>query len=316
MIEEFKEHLQNKVLATNDLEYGLKFYHREKAIQKKYIALNQKYRKYIAIDLDIKGSAYLWCDRNLPPPTHISINKENTHCHYLYGLKTPVIHTENSHSKPIDYFNFIRNSLNSTLEGDTNYTGLITKNPLNESWETIHHNVFYDLEDFKEYPLVLPKKKISTPEGYGRNVNLFNQIRYWAYKEIKKHTNQEIFFAAVLNKCMENNLNFEPVLPASEVRATAKSIAKYCWNKRFELTEKGVLGLPDNLTLKEKQALGSLHIQECRKQETIEILEKGVMNILGKGEKVTQYSLSHATNLSICTVKRHWKSLLSKNLFI
>lgn len=315
MLKEFKEHLQNKVLATNELEYGLKFYNKETALQKKYIALNQKYRKYIAIDLDIKGSAYLWCDKNLPPPTHITINRENTHCHYLYGLKTPIIHTDNAHSKPIDYFNFIRNSINTTLGGDINYTGLITKNPLNNTWNSIYHNAFYDLEDFKEYPLLQPRKQNLSLTGYGRNVNLFNQIRLWAYKEVKTHTHQEIFFRTVLNKCTENNLNFEPVLPASEVRATAKSIAKYCWNKRYDLSEKGVLGLPEELDLKTKQALGSLHIQECRKQETIDKMISGIMNILGKGEKVTQYSLAQQTGLGTRTIQNHWKTILNKNLF-
>ena len=94
MLTSFIEALPEKVRSAEYKDEGTRFRKREKALAYRYVELNQLYKKFIALDIDIPGSAFLWDERGLPPPSIIVINPENTHCHYFYELKVPVYYTE------------------------------------------------------------------------------------------------------------------------------------------------------------------------------------------------------------------------------
>ena len=102
MLDCFIDSLPNKVRCTDDFEEGTKFRLKSKALNFKYLETNQLYKKFICIDIDKPRSAYLWEEKNLPPPSIITVNPENGHSHYLYGLKTPVIYTEHPSSSVSD----------------------------------------------------------------------------------------------------------------------------------------------------------------------------------------------------------------------
>lgn len=74
MIENFINHLPEKIRSTDDFEYGTKFRKKSNALKHRYVEVNQLYKKYIALDLDKPGSAYWWEERSLPPPTIIAVN--------------------------------------------------------------------------------------------------------------------------------------------------------------------------------------------------------------------------------------------------
>ena len=64
--------------------------------------------------------------------------------------------------------------------------------------------------------------------GLGRNCNLFERTRIWAYKAIRQGWPEyEQWKAAVLERALGYNSQFEAPLPVAEVKATAKSIAKW-----------------------------------------------------------------------------------------
>ncbi|MBH0097509.1 primase C-terminal domain-containing protein, partial [Psychrobacter sp. NZS113] len=60
---------------------------------------------------------------------------------------------------------------------------------------------------------------------------LFDTVRHWAYSAIREHRGKtwEQWYNSVLKNAQNVNMMFSEPLPYSEIKATAKSIAKYCW---------------------------------------------------------------------------------------
>jgi hypothetical protein len=78
-----------------------------------------------------------------------------------------------------------------------------------------------------------PPKRLGIRRGIGRNVELFDRLRFWAYKwlgDYKASGDFERWGRAVLSQCEKYN-DFAQTLPRSEVVATAKSVAKWTWQK-------------------------------------------------------------------------------------
>ena len=55
---------------------------------------------------------------------------------FLFKLETPVYLGENASPKPINYLTTVYGELRELLGADKAYTGLMSKNPLHESWRT------------------------------------------------------------------------------------------------------------------------------------------------------------------------------------
>jgi hypothetical protein len=90
----------------------------------------------------------------------------------------------------------------------------------------------YELGEIADY-LDLDKygdKRRALPEcGLGRNVNLFNRLRQWAYKAIRQGwPDQDQWHRAVFERANGYNLIDNP-LPHNEVRHTATSVAKWTY---------------------------------------------------------------------------------------
>jgi hypothetical protein len=81
--------------------------------------------------------------------------------------------------------------------------------------------LFYDDKKFRE--------KKSEDYGLGRNCVLFNEMRKLAYKESRKSKSREELFLTILDAGLSMNIGFCPPLSAREVRAIAKSVAKWVW---------------------------------------------------------------------------------------
>jgi hypothetical protein len=86
------------------------------------------------------------------------------------------------------------------------------------------------LADFVDLPKKLPKKLEMV--GLGRNVTMFEHGRVWAYTAVRDylhHRSSHDWEQAVKTKLEAINSSFEQPLPYSEVKATAKSIARWVW---------------------------------------------------------------------------------------
>lgn len=228
----FREHLPKKPYHTDNLGDGLRIRDVKKAIEALYIQANgPTHQWWLIYDVDRSGAALDWNDRGAPPPTMTVQNPSNGHAHLIYGLAVPVRTASDGRPGPLRYAAAIDNALRVKLDADPGYTGLICKNPLNDFWRVQEWEpTLYDLgtlESWLDLTQYADKRKRLPDYGLGRNCNLFERLRKWAYKAIRQGwPDVERWHEAVLTRARAYN-EFESPLPDSEVRATAKSVAKY-----------------------------------------------------------------------------------------
>ncbi|MCU4310396.1 plasmid replicase [Acinetobacter sp. ACNIH3] len=233
---DFYAKLPHKPYCSDDLGYGVIIRSKKTAIQMPYIQHNPPCLvTSLVFDVDRADAFFAWADANLPEPTWISRNPENYHAHIGYMLASPVCTTHNARQKVIEYLAKIQQAYTLALGADQGYVGLITKNPCHDAWEThISNKKPYELgylADFVELKEL--KTDLKEVTGFGRNCAMFDTVRKWAYKAIREYRGStfDTWSAKVLEHCISVNSAFLNPLPYSEVRATAKSIARYCWKK-------------------------------------------------------------------------------------
>jgi hypothetical protein len=241
----FASRLPHRPYCADDLTYGLRIRAREIALKCKFIQPNPPNQTaWLVFDLDFEQASHAWEDSNLPCPTIQVINPENAHCHSLYGLKSPVF-TDGYHFKPLAFAAAIQAAYRERLGGDPGYSGLICKNPLHGSWNVLAYPALYDLDDLAQWvDLTSPQKRPQSPKngvayGLGRNCTLFEELRGMAYRWIGDYKGVASFEAwrgFLEGQAQSLNLSANPTNPLhfSEVRAVAKSVAKWTWQK-FDL---------------------------------------------------------------------------------
>lgn len=212
------------------------------AIKKPYLQINPPQKTvYFVFDDDKDDAALSWFDAGLPQPLWTTQNPENGHCHHCYKLELPLCTSEFASVKAIKYAQAIYYAYALKMGADLGYSQLITKNPVHPQWRTTFWNErAYSLDylaDFVDLPKKLPKKLEVV--GLGRNVTMFEQGRQWAYVAVREylHHNSSLEWERAVKARLETiNSGFEEPLPYSEVKATAKSIAKWVW-QRFSYGE-------------------------------------------------------------------------------
>lgn len=84
-----------------------------------------------------------------------------------------------------------------------------------------------DLDSWLDLSGFSDKRKKLPDYGLGRNHTLFNRLRFWAYRAIRQGwPDYDQWLRAVTDRAQGYN-DFDNPLPQSEVRATAKSVARY-----------------------------------------------------------------------------------------
>lgn len=231
----FLDKLPKKPYCTNDLRSGLKIRAAKMAIKYKYIQLNHMIINFLIFDIDRPAAALSFQDGNVAAPNFAVINKENQHAHLIYFLQTGVSKFPNSSLKAIKYLAAIEAAYTARLQADARYGGLIAKNPLNLNWLTWKiTDRKYDLFELADYVDI--SRNLKLPEaiektGIGRNVDLFENGRKWAYsavREFRQRTYQEFFEAVFIKLSALNNLFLSP-LPPNEIVSTTKSISRWVW---------------------------------------------------------------------------------------
>ena len=234
--QDFYEKLPHKPYCSDDLGHGVIIRPKKTAIQKPYIQYNPPCLiTSLVFDIDRSDAYFAWSDANLPQPTWIAKNPKNCHAHIGYMLATPVCTTHRARQNVIEYLAKIEQAYSLALGADRGYSGLITKNPCHGAWENHIFGVEpYELNylaDFVELQEL--KTDLKEVSGLGRNCMMFDTVRKWAYKAIREHRGStfDVWLGEVLKMAINANGAFIEPLPYSEVKATAKSIARYCWKK-------------------------------------------------------------------------------------
>ena len=208
------------------------------AITKKHIQANrQRLTSYLIFDIDRCYAAMAWYDAHLPAPLFTTTNPENGHAHICYALSVPFSTSALSKLKIIQYAAAIQKAYRLKLNADVSYSGLLTKNPINPAWKTHWWTDYaYSFEELADY-VDLPnqtylKESAEDMAGLGRNCYLFENVRAWAYKEIREYWRPEYYdcwLNAVMTHTETLNQSFITSLPQSEVKSIAKSIAKWTY---------------------------------------------------------------------------------------
>ncbi|TKC91707.1 plasmid replicase [Trinickia terrae] len=311
-LEDFYNHLNKAVVTTNDFAEGTKFRKREKVDQFAYCGLNPVYRAYLSFDLDSPASACRFEDVNLPTPTIITVNRKNGHSHMLYRLNTPVAYHKTSRSAPQDYFEAIQSEMESRLSADPAFNHTLTKNPLHPAWEVITFPASYDLTDFTEW-IDLPKRSTahSLPDNIviqGRNDELFHTLRLWAYSAVRQHGDFDAWYQTALARAEEINAQFDRPLQFSEIKATARSVAKWHWKNRNSVdSRRRVLSFTDETAI-ERMRSGADHTNAVRRQKSLDTLVKAANELYPiYGNELSRRLLMEHTGMNIKTVSKYFQ---------
>ena len=235
ILKTFQDRLPSHLFATDDFMYGLRFHAKAQALEKAIIQANAKHSiTWLVFDVDSETAATDWLEKDVPAPNILCINPANGHGHYFYGLSIPVHNYSHASDKAKRYLAYVDNGLTHKLGADLGYAKLMAKNPLNSKWITeILTTELYELAKLEQgFNVKIDYRRKPEAIGYGRNCILFDSVRKWAYKERRSYNtyfNYDFFLHAVLSRALQVNTEFNPPLPHSEVRATAKSIAKWTW---------------------------------------------------------------------------------------
>jgi hypothetical protein len=233
----FVERLPQHGYATDDYSRGIRVYAVAEAIKRAIIQYNWKHSlSWLVYDLDTPTAAWEWEDKPVPPPNLIALNRDNGHGHLFYGLSSPVHNYDGASQKALRYMGAIDVALTYALGADPGYSKLLSKNPTHSRWLTlVIRGELYDLDelagwiDLSKYQ---DKRKRLPAVGLGRNSTLFETLRVWTYRARREpFLSEEVFFEAVRNRALQINASFPTPLTHSEVRSTAKSVARWTWRK-------------------------------------------------------------------------------------
>jgi len=227
-------------LAADDWTIGVYRMARGEALRHRHIEANpQAISNLLVVDIDHPDSALraLSAAGNHPMPTAIVENPRNGHAHAVWALETPFCRTEYARRAPLAYAAAVTEGLRRAVDGDRAYSGLMTKNPVHDSWAAhwLHRRPRCLGELEAELGPHMPpvrwrqtKRRRLDPAGLGRNCSLFETARHWAYREIRHHWgNPAGLGLAISAEAQTLNSGFAEPLPTSELRAIAGSITRW-----------------------------------------------------------------------------------------
>ncbi|MFZ2530395.1 MAG: replication initiation protein [Rhodococcus sp. (in: high G+C Gram-positive bacteria)] len=245
-------------LASDDLLEGVYRMSRGAALGRRYIETNpQAVSNLLVVDIDHPDAALraLSAQGSHPMPNAVVSNRANGHAHAVWALAEPVTRTEYARRKPLAYAAAVSEGLRRAVDGDTGYSGLLTKNPTHEHWdaEWIHSDLrsLDHLADDLGANMPPPrwrqtKRHQEDPAGLGRNCHLFEKARKWAYPQARqirlRHeyaTAQDTrdLHTAISAEVATRNAAFTDPLPASEERAIAGSIHRWITTRFYGWTD-------------------------------------------------------------------------------
>ena len=237
--------LPHKPYCSDCLEAGVAIRPLMTALRHKYIELNPPHvKKFLTFDLDYPSWPYVADDFFLPRPLWYVENTDNGHAHLIYVLRTPVFTTSAAHLKPLKYLNAIIEAYSERLQADTLYSGLISKNPWSDKWRVVQTgDMIYDLDFladavWRELSRKPTKKPVENVAGLGRNCYIFEHVRVWAYRAIRKFWDRKGYSGdlagwkkAVEHKCLEENAKFFYPLKGREIKQIVRSISSWTWRR-------------------------------------------------------------------------------------
>jgi Replicase family/Primase C terminal 1 (PriCT-1) len=228
---------------------GLQIRRRGAALQKRHIQLNGPATlRWMIHDIDRPDAYFAHRDAVVAEPTFIAINKANGHAHAATLLAIPVARHYAAKAAPLRYFAAVELGYARRIGADLHYAGLMVKNPLHPDWRVEWRGQrateLDELASWLDFEDMAPELSLAATTGAGRNVTLFDDLRALAYREVlrdKRDGNSfDRFHGTLVQVAATINGQFSRPLPVSEVRAIAKSVARWTW-RHFSLEQFSIL---------------------------------------------------------------------------
>jgi hypothetical protein len=228
----------SKVWCTDGFEFGVIEQPKHVALAKKHIQINPHHAKaWMSFDVDRAGAAFAFDDLHIEPTLTV-INPINKHAHHHIRLNKPVFMAD---AKAMAYYNDVRKALAFVLRADLSYSGFVTKNPLSHHHHALNsletRAIAYELHDLVEAlpcsvgELVkeadrLKQKQIES--GIGRNCYLFDELRAWAYNNVRHYRENPSswLYDMQAQALLMNNAHGLP-LGDSELQGIVRSVGRY-----------------------------------------------------------------------------------------
>jgi hypothetical protein len=319
---QFYNGLPKMAAVCNSFADGVETKHRKTAVN--FANIEHKPKQLIrslCFDVDTETALYQWHDNNCLEPNWMAVNPNNGHAHYGYLIKDPVSNGLKSRIKPIAFVDAIERGMTVKIGSDLAYSGFMTKNPMNDKWDVYtgeeHAYTLNDLADNVKLIWKSTKGQTEDLSELGRNSTLFEQCRFWGYRNAERYkqtSNYESFYKAVKSVCDHHNMQFSTLLPESEVKSVAKSIAQYSFYKyKGDGKRRGIMELSSKgheLSMSDKQVLGAKYSHQVRKTATEAKIREAVAYLRTSGKRISIRSVAMQSGVSNPTIQKY-KHLLS-----
>lgn len=277
------------------------------------------FKRYVIVDID-NENLFGFEKLDIPKPNFIVKNRSKQGGHLFWVLDKVC-----TNEYYIKLWRDIQKYFSTVLDGDPHNVGSIGKNPYNSlDFEYIEiYPYYYTIKDlhgfvipeekqvqnelpfFKDYKTINNKEKVVSS---GRNVDLFNTSRVFAYQLIKEDIDTINFKFKLLNKIKEENNNFSCPMKSKEVLDIYKSIVKYClknWKAIKHNKKNKKMELDNNMSLKEKQKISAKYTHNTRKNKTQLEIEKALIEMKEKDIKINVSSVAKYTKKTRITINNY-----------
>ena len=231
------ERIARRPYCTDDPTTGLRIRPQATALRHAHVQANTPALRFrLVFDIDRPGALFAAEDGNVAAPNWFAINPANGYGHCGYELEIPVVTSEDGREAPVRYAAAVEYAYRRALGADAGYSGLICKNPLHGRWwvhvQAVAPYTLAELADWVDLPVTLPRRQAEeTP--LGRNVTLFDELRRWSYRNVRRFEHRAEWALACHGKAGDLN-TFDTPLHASEVLHVGRSVERWAWVK-FDL---------------------------------------------------------------------------------
>ncbi len=301
---------------------------------------SEKWKNYIIVDIDNKN-LFEYRKKGLPEPNFILKNKNKVGGHLFYVLDKGIYfknkyYLEKWQTLQVEYTKIAGGDpLNKGYVGkfvNSKFFEYIELNPFaynvnylaskiinfsvnNQAYKPKKHNPYIIATKTNKKPINSFKSPTLVKVGE-RNNTLFNKTRKYAYIQVLK-VNKNTFKQNVFNYALQLNQRFLEPQQESEVKATARSIIKYCLKNKAKIeqynTEKhikrGIMDLPPEQALKKKQQLGAEYTAQQKANKTIFKLRLAIIEMKARELKINISSLSKYSKISRPTIRKYKENL-------
>lgn len=310
--------------ATDDFTRGLFARTPDKALECAYIQPDKPYAcGWLKFDVDRIDACAAWIDQHMPRPHFTVGNPRNGHGHLAWGLKSPVVRSMNGRPAPLKLLTAVEAGVTRLIGADARYTGLTIKTPHHPQWFTQEYDgPLYDLTDLLDaLPASVSTRKVERREyvGEGRNVDLFDTVRFWAYGHALDARNAGDYLrwqAAVLSHAQAHN-TFAAPLPDREVQSVARSIAQWTWKHAHGLAGSKIGGAKrsklkswqrDEMSAqeaRERMSQGAHRTHAVMRNRTFDAITDAIGQLAAQGNHTpTHRQLAESAGVSLSTVRR------------